>query len=243
MSRGPTRTIGALAAYLEACQETIGRADDTACLILYRSELAQVTAALRCWQAERARSRATCFAKALWCEEGGDLQVGINHQGQPIGTNGRALEPHDRGPEGTGPLIRYVSRDEAKAAGFILPDVAAPTPPIAPEDQWEDWPGETMTEAGLLAGLEGLVGPLETVRGRMPMGGCVGCDVEGAGGPKLVCSWCSSITNSGCPRWRRCAPPSSAPASAPLSCSPRFGLGAGNLDTPSTVGPDGPKGT
>lgn len=177
MSRGPTRTIGALAAYLEASQKAVGPADDTACLILYRSELAQVTAALRCWQAERARSRATCFAKALWCEEGGDL---------------------------------------------ILPDAAAPTPPTAPEDQWVDWPGDTMTEAELLAGLEGLCGPLEPagvpVQPRAPKH-----YGQGRQGPLR-------------------APPSSASPSARPSCSPRFGFGDGSHGSTSTEEAEEPEG-
>lgn len=160
----PIQEIEHLAGWLQAIQETMGEADDVACVILYRSELAKLVAALRGWEAERKRSHAAC----------------LTH-----------------------------------------PVAAAPTPPTEPEDlAWEGI--DRMTEEELLAGLEGLCGPLEP-KGRWVQPRAPKHYGQGRQGPLGV-------------------PQPSASASGRPSCSPSFGLRDSTDDTPSTDHDEEPEG-
>lgn len=224
MSRGPILTIEGLATYLEANQRALEGHEDAICLILYRSELARLIAALQGWEAERKRSHEVC-----------------------MGTNGRLLDPRDQGREGTGPLVRLMTPQEIDNVfgPITLPAAAAPTPATEPEDREmteadfreDEELLERMTEDELLAGLEGLWAGGEPPR----LGGCVGY----LAGPdsEWVCSRCSSITYPSCHLWRQeHAPRPSASVPGGPSCSLGFGIAnntpstASSTDFPDAVG-------
>ena len=203
----PTQTIGQLADYLQATQDAIGPAEDVACVILYRSELAKVLAALRSWEALQERSR---YCGPAWTHEGDILKPLPPFP--PVGTNGRLLDPRDRGPEGTGPLTWTMTRLDAQELGLNPPADAAPKPAIEPEDQF----GERITEEELLAGLERMCGPPP---------------------PAEVPVQPRAPKRYGAPPWR----PSSVSAPV-RPCSPGFGLSNGMPDTPSSGDAEEPEG-